>query len=81
MTQKPAEEWWVCQWLKYYQVLVNTREIHNPELMYQQQKQTKNSESRLKPGSILLKLMQKLNQKKKYMDDSQDMIFRYEYDI
>lgn len=40
--------------------------------MYQQQKQTKNSESRLKPGSILLKLMQKLDQKKKiYTDDSQ----------
>lgn len=68
MTQKPAEEWWVCQWLKYYQVLINTKEIHNPELMYQQQKQTKNSESQLKPASVLLKLMQIaffFNQKKK----------------
>lgn len=74
MTQKPAEEWWVCQSLKYYQVLINTKEIHNPELMYQQKKQTKNSESQLKPGSILLKLMQKLNQKKKiYMADIQSL--------
>lgn len=47
-------------------MLINTKEIHNPELMYQPQKQTKNSESQLKPGSVLLKLMQKLNQKKKF---------------
>lgn len=55
-------------------MLINTKEIHNPELMYQPQTQTKNSESQLKPGSVLLKLMQKLNQKKKiYMDHIQSL--------